>query len=294
MDVRHLRTLVAIADHGSFAAAADVLGLTQSAISLHVKGLEDAIGRPVFDRTTRPPRLNAEGRAVVAKARTIIDLTDDLTRTLGSDDLSGTLAIGAVATAMTGILPDVLAALRAKRPQIKVRVSGGLSGTIAAKVRDGSLDVGLVSRPMEPEPELRFHSITNEPLRVIAPADMPGDDDRTILESGPYIRFQRLAWAGNLIDASLRDRGIRVQTMMEVDTLEAVALMVQKGLGVSIVPERTLEKPFPDRVRVVPFGDPPIHRTLGLIERNNNPKIRLSETLLDECRTRVAVFEHKI
>ena len=293
MDVRTLRTLVAIADHGSFAAAADVLGLTQSAISLHIKSLEDAIGRSLFDRTTRPPKLNAEGRGVVVKARTIIDLTDDLTRSLGSDTLSGTLNIGAVATAMTGMMPDVLAALRVKRPQIKVRVIGGLSGTLAAKVRDGALDVALVSRPMEPEPELRFHSITDEPLRVIAPMDTPGDTDREILENQPYIRFQRLAWAGHLIDASLRERSIRVNTMMEVDTLEAVALMVSKGLGVAIVPERTLEKPFPDRLRIVPFGDPPIHRTIGMIERINNPKVRLTETLIEECRARAQRFQHQ-
>ncbi len=65
MDLRHLKTSIAIAEHGSFAAAADAVGLTQSAVSLHVKALEETLHTKLFDRTTRPPRLNDGGRALV-------------------------------------------------------------------------------------------------------------------------------------------------------------------------------------------------------------------------------------
>jgi DNA-binding transcriptional LysR family regulator len=103
--LRHLKTLVAIADYGGFAAAGEAIGLIQSAVSLHVKALEDGFGASLFDRSKRPPLLNARGTDVVERAREIVRLCADLGDTLAGADVAGVLELGATPTALTGALP---------------------------------------------------------------------------------------------------------------------------------------------------------------------------------------------
>jgi len=279
MDLRHLKTLIAIAEHRTFAAAGDGVGLTQSAVSLHVKALEDQLGTRLFDRSTRPPLLNARGKALVERAREIIRLCDDLTDSVGAETVGGRLDLGAVPTVLTGVLPQALLSLRKSHPELRIGVSSGLSAELADGVRRGNLDVAVVSEPAELAAGISWHACGREPLMVIAPKGTRGKTDKALLEALPFIRFTRLAWAGGIIDAHLRDRGIRVRPDMEIDTLEGVATMVSSGLGVSVVPKRPIDKVFPGKVRAVPFGEPPLHRSVGLIERTANPKALLVKAL---------------
>ena len=98
----------------------------------------------------------------------------------------------------------------------------------------------------------------------------------------PFIRFKRFAWASRIIDSHLRERGISVDPMIEIDSLDGINMLVANGLGVSIVPRRHVDEPFPEGVRVVPFGTPPIVRTIGLIERSDTTKSMLTSALHEE------------
>ena len=282
MDIRHLKTLIAIAEHRSFAAAADAIGLTQSAVSLHVKALEDVVQTQLFDRSTRPALMNAHGKTLVEKAREIVRLSDGLTATMVQDEMAGHLELGAVPTALTGVLASALVNLGKSQPKLMVRVTSGLSSELAETVRKGQLDVAVVSEPTELNAGLTWHACGSEPLMVIAPEGTPGSSDKDLLEALPFIRFKRYAWAGRLIDAHMRERGIRTVPGMEIDSLEAVAIMVASGLGVSVVPKRPIKDPFPARVRSLPFGDPPAIRTIGLVERTQNPKSKLVQLLYEQ------------
>lgn len=283
MDIRHLKTLLAIADNGGFAAAGAVIGLTQSAVSLHVKALEETLGVVLFDRHRRPPVLNSHGRELVARSREIVERYERLRLDFRPDALRGVLHLGAVPTVITGILPTALAALRASQPALHIHVANGLSEELVERVSHGILDGALVSEPSRLASGLTWEPVAHEPLMVIAPAHLPGDD-RTLLESLPFIRFQRYAWAGRLIDTQLRDRGIQVSTGMEMDSLEAISLMVSHGLGVSVVPRRPIREPFAPGIRAVPFGDPPVYRVVGLVARTKNPQEKLMEVLLRQLR----------
>ncbi len=282
MDLRHLKTLIAIAEHRSFAAAADAIGLTQSAVSLHIKALEEDLQTVLFDRSTRPPLLNAQGIALVERAREIVGLCDGLTDSLRGDRVAGILELGAVPTALTGMLPAALVALQGAQPELRIRVSNGLSNELADDVRKGALDAAIVSEPTQLAAGLSWHPVIQEPLMVIAPADTPGGNDRELLEALPFIRFKRFAWAGRLIDTHLRERGIHLLPGMEMDSLEAVAAMVAHGLGVSIAPQRAIAEPFPAGVQTFPFGEPPLTRGVGIVERTESPKTDMVRTLYDE------------
>ena len=280
MDLKHLKTLIAIAENGSFAAAGEAIGLTQSAISLHVKSLEDELETKLFDRTTRPPRLNTRGRNLIDRARTIVEQCEGLSDIATGEALSGSLGIGSVPTLLSGILPPALSAIRGSHPDIRIRVSSGLSADLVGRVHKGELDVAVVTEPSQLQTGLSWHMFAKEPLMVIAPEGTAGETDRELLDAGPFIRFQRYAWAGRLIDTHLKDRGIRVHTGMEIDSLEAIASMVKHGLGVSVVPDRAAAD-LPSGIKKVPFGDPPLCRVIGVVERRDNPKIYLIRALVE-------------
>ncbi len=290
MELRPLRTLVSIADQGSFAAAADSLGLTQSAISLQIKGLEDSLGRRLFDRSHRPPQLTELGQQLVVEARQILSLYDRIFEN-DSGILTGDLVLGAVPTALGSIMPPALAALRAQHPQLSIRVISGLSEELATQLRAGSLDASLASEPQHLAEGLRARPIRQDPLVVIAPMETKGQADRILLEENPFIQFSRRAWAGEQIDQALRERKIAVKRAMEIDSLEAIIEMVRHRLGVSVVPLPFGRRPEDLGLRALPFGNPPLTRPLVLLERNDSPKSHLI-TALNQALRRVAAQEH--
>jgi len=272
MDLKQLRTLVTIHDQKSFAGAADAIGLTQSAISLHIKALENSTGMTLFDRTVKPPRLTDDGQILVKKARTILALCDDLNAASDHESLSGSLKVGAVPTTLTGVLPAALASLKVTQPHLKITVTSGFSGELASAVDKGRLDCAIVSEPQHPEPALNWKPFAFEPLMVIVPENSGFTNMREHLQNYPFIRFKRHAWAGRLIDDHLRELDIRVKVGMDIDSLESIAMMVAAGLGVSVVPKRHIAKPFPDKILARPFGEPPLHRVVGIVERRERPK----------------------
>lgn len=280
MDLRQLKTLIAIAEHGSFAAAGDAIGLTQSAISLHVKALEEHLETKLFDRTTRPPRLNIRGRNLVDRARDIVEQCEGLSDVVTGEALSGSLDLGSVPTLLSGALPSALRAIREQNPDLRIRVTSGLSADLVGQVHKGDLDAAVVTEPSQLQTGLSWHMFAEEPLMVIAPKGTKGTTDKELLNAGPFIRFQRFAWAGRLIDRHLKDRGIRVHTGMEIDSLEAIASMVKHGLGVSVVPDR-IGATLPEEVEKIPFGDPPLCRVVGVVERRDNPKSHHTKALVE-------------
>lgn len=282
MNLRQLDTIIAIAERGSFTAAGDAVGLSHSAVSLHVKALEQELGVALVDRTQRPPRLTARGGALVEQARRMAALADDI-RALGSDAvLAGSLAVGVVPTAMVHLLPPALARLKALHPKLAIRVRTGLSSELAQAVRMAEIDVAVATRPDVMPEGLALHEIAREPLVVIAPGDSAEDTDAGLIAAHPFIWFSRKTWAGQQIERLLHARGLHPPEAMEVDSMEAIEALVAHGLGVSVVPERTgtsRAAPLPDTLRHLPFGDPQAGRRLTLIERDSNPKARLAAAL---------------
>lgn len=279
MELRPLRTLVAIADLGSFAAAADSLGLTQSAISLQVKALETSLGQALFDRSHRPPQLTERGRQLAIEARQLLSLYARLFDGGEDSPLSGELNLGAVPTALGGIMPPALAALRAQHPQLSIRVTSGLSDELAGLLRSGALDAALTSEPQHLAEGLVARPICRDPFLVIAPPEAEGRSERALLEGNPFIQFSRRAWAGEQIDRALRERGILVRRVMEIDSLEAIIEMVRHRLGVAVVPLPFGRRPAELGLRALPFGDPPLYRALALLERSEGGKHRLIAAL---------------
>jgi len=279
LDIRQLRTLIAVAEYRTFASAGDAIGLTQSSVSLHIKALEDDLHTELFDRSRRPPVLNSQGRALVERAREVIKLCDDISRSISNDELAGSLNLGAVPTCLAGVLPSALASLRAEHPNLQIRVTSGLSIDLVTRLTGGELDVVAVTEPSHIPGGTEWQPFVKEPLVVIAPPGSEGETDQEILESQPYIRFSRKAWAGQLIEAHLIERNIRIKSEIEIDSLEAISLMVANGLGASVVPSRCHEQKIDKEIKVLPFGNPQKYRIMGLLWRETALKSHLIDAL---------------
>jgi DNA-binding transcriptional LysR family regulator len=197
-------------------------------------------------------------------------------------DLSGTLSLGAVPTTFTGLVPKALAAVRLTHPNLQINVVTELSAPLVELLHRGDVDAAVLTLPPMELKGLTWRTIALEPLVVIAPPAARNLTAQEILTTYPYIRFSRRAWVGRTIETALKENGIEVRVSMELDTLEAVSIMVYHGLGASIVPSPCVNHPAPLPLCTVPFGGAAHMRTLVFAERVVNPRAHLTSVLHQE------------
>jgi DNA-binding transcriptional LysR family regulator len=283
MSIRHLRTLLAIAERGSFAAAARDIHLTESAVSMQMKALEEELGLALFDRSKRPPVLTETGRSLLREAKELVGGYERLARRKDEmQSVEGHLRLGAVPSVITGILPGAIAAMRRKHPGVHVEITMALSAELVERVGRRRLDAAVVSELNKVPPGLLWSPFVREPLVLIAPPDAPDRPAGELLASYPFIRYTRQAWVGRLIHATMKRRRIKVVEAMTLDTLEAVTAMVSQGLGVSIVPDRGRGMTFVFPIRTVALPGPIVHRVVGLLRPDQHTKAPLANALLVE------------
>jgi DNA-binding transcriptional LysR family regulator len=275
METRQLRTLLAIQSHGTFAQAADVVGLTPSAISQQVHALEDELRVTIFDRSTRPPRITPEGMQVIEMARDILRRAEDTKASLRGDQIAGTLMLGSVRSSALNLLPRALVHMRQRYPDLKPNLRVSLSSTLIADVAAGRLDAAIVAEHLGFPSALRWSPFLREPLWLIAPREMQASDPIELLNTRPYIRFRSAVPLANLIDTELSRLGVVTNDVAEIDTIGSIVTGVRQGLGISVVPHVALQDPEDLEIKRLPFGNPQVNRQIGLVERTASPRAEI-------------------
>ena len=289
MGIRQLRALVAIADTGSFHDAAERLFVTQSAVSMQMKALESGFGVELFDRSRRPPVLNGLGRAMVLEARRIVADYDRLAElaTASESELVGRLRLGAIPSATAELLPEALSAMRNQHPRLAIKVETGLSNDLQRQIVAGTLDIAIVTE-VGGGGDLVSRTVLSEPLFAIAHRRFGATNLLGLLEDQPFIRFNRRSGVGRIIETGLERFGIRVEEVMELDSLATMVLMVSSGLGASVVPQRSIPAAARSELTVLPFGDPPLRRSVVLIARRGDSHARAYDELYRRLRDAAA------
>lgn len=301
MSIVLLRTLVAIADAGSFGGAAARVNVSPAAVGQQMKRLETVLRTTLFDRGGAHPRLNTTARALVPRARELVlgydALVEDVAGARTGDGLGrvfGELTLGAVPSTLLGLVPLTVKSPLGVWPELRVRVVPGLTPDLLEQVERGSLDSAILTRPAALAPELVCHGFVDEPLVLLtAPGvtgELDGADALRLLATRPYIRHTRRNAAGMLAEDWLRARRIRVRSAMEMESLEAIASMVSHDLGVSITPDLCVPDPIFAALGKVRLPGPPRARRLCLVARADGPKLRLVDELLGQLREVVARF----
>ena len=283
---RHLRTFVAIADYGSFVAAADRLGLTQSAVTMQMKALEHDLNATVFDRSRRSHKLNDLGYSLLEKAREIVLLSDDFRQiSVAANELSGTIRLGAISSVSTGALPEAIVNLGIEHPNFNVKIENGYTDDLIGRVEDGKLDAAVVTEPASLNESLSFRTIVEEPLMIVAAKSNEGIVDHTVLGRFPFIRFNRHTATGRIIETQLRQMRLKVRDTMELDSIEAILEMVSRGIGVSVVPEHCVTAHYVENLDAMPFGSPAVLRKVGFVERVNHQRSSFTNALFEQLKT---------
>ena len=266
--IRELKTLIAVAQEGTFAAAGSKIGLTQAAVSAQMQRLEAEFGFALFDREGRTARLNATGQQVLVQAQEVVRLYNNLSSTAADPASSVRMNIGAIASVQRSLLPDALARFHAQWPGCWTRVIPGVSMELLNLVDAGELDMAAIIRPpFSFQSDLRWTTLVQEPFRLIVPRAVKGKDWAELLSDQPFIRYDRASFGGRQVDRFLRRMHFTVREVCEVDELEAIVRLVENGVGVAIVPQTATYRRWPAKVRAVDLGHHTFHRDVGLVHR---------------------------
>jgi len=285
VDTQFLNTFVVVADRGSMAAAARVLNITPAAVAQQIRTLERELGAPLIARAGRTVSLTEEGSRILQRARDLLRDVADMRSVANDSEVSGELRLGACPTALAGMLPDILARMVDAFPQINVYIRPGYSAELYRAVETGELDAALVLQaPYNLPKTCDWQLLREEPLVMIAPSRMAGRDPHDLLRSEPLIRYDRNQWGGRVADDYLRRAGIVPRERFELNGLNAIAVMVDRGLGVSLVPDWA--RPWPEGLDLarIPLPMPSEPRRIGMVWSRSTVRIRLVTVLLQESR----------
>ena len=265
--LRLFRTFLAVAAEGSFTGAANRVALTQAAVGLQMRTLEDDLKRKLFTRNGKVVVLNDHGRALLPLARQMISLYGQmLEHPDAPEPMSGTVHLGAIVSALPRLLRATLS-LKQRHPGLDLHVSAAKSVELVAQVDGGKLDCAVLVRdPGENRPTLVWQSLYAEPMALVAPPDSRETDIRVLLERYPFIRFDRQEQTGQLVERTLRRLRIRPSEFLELNSLEAIADLVRSSLGVSILPLPRASAWHQDpRLRVLPITATTEARQIALV-----------------------------
>jgi DNA-binding transcriptional LysR family regulator len=281
MDTRFLESFVVVAEQGSMTASARRLNLTPAAIAQRIRALEAELGVKLLMRSGRVVRPTEAGFAILERSKDLLLHAHNL-KSVASDPLiAGELRIGAINTALTGLLPDILARLKRSHSRLEIFIKPGISMDLYTEVLHGALDAAVIVEPNFKIPKTCFFStLRDEPLVVIAPATNAGSDAHSVLRREPFIRYDRNNWGGHIADDYLKKADIRPIEHFEMDSLEAIAIMVDRGLGISLVPDWA--PPWPEGLNLVklPLPLPSAKRRIGIVAMRSSSRFNSINMLL--------------
>lgn len=235
----HVRSFAAVVRHGGFSRAAVALSLSQSAVSLHVRALEERLGLRVLDRAARRIRPTRAGAVLLDHAgRAFAELAgaERALRAL-SGVVTGRVRIGTGATASIHLLPPILGALRRRHPELELVLVTGNSVELAAAVAAGELDLGVLTLPLA-QRRLEVTPFFTDRLVAIGPAARGARLPRALtparLARPPFIAYERGGTFRQIVDDWFRRGGAAPRVSMELGDIEAIKRLVAAGLGWSV------------------------------------------------------------
>lgn len=273
LNLGYLATFRLAIQRGSFSAAADLLGISQPAVSLQIRQLEQFLQTRLVERTGRGIKATNAGQALLAHGERIQQAVDEAIRSVSafSHDVSGTITLGTGATACIHLLPPLLEQLRREFPLLSVGVTTGNTLDIVRAIEENRLDMGLVTLPVSGR-ALDVMPVMDEEFVFIASREQQ-DALRELtpeaLHAQPLIAFESGSGTRALIDGWFAGNGLTIAPVMQLGSIEAIKRMVRAGLGYSIVP-RMAVKQVADRDGLCVMSlTPVLQRRLAVVMRQD-------------------------
>ena len=292
--IKHLKAFLAVAQTGSFAEAAARVCLSQPAVSVSIKSLEEAVGGRLLARSTRTLALTPEGEAFYPVAQRLLsdweNALDDLQQRFALR--RGRLEVAAMPSYAGTELPAVLVPFRRSWPDINIAVHDVIAEEVIDRVRHGRVEIGIAFEPPASD-DLDFLPLFTDTFLAALPPGSALARRRHIqwsqLADQPFIVLQRPSSMRSLIEHSLEAAGITLSIEAETNQLATIGRMVTMGLGVSAVPSLCRQQMAEMGVVCRPLGSPEVSRRVGVVTRRRYALSRAGEALLGLLRTRYAV-----
>ncbi|MBC8001632.1 MAG: LysR family transcriptional regulator [Opitutaceae bacterium] len=279
-DLYELKLFHLVAEHGSFTRAGQSAGLTQSAITRQILGMEEKLGLKLFDRSTRHVRLTPEGAALHARSGSILNEVDSALLALRGKSalLPKTLRVGLSRTIGLAYLPGFFRAFQRKFPKIQLHVSHESSAFILSAVESGELDAGIVSPPPRlPGGVEMAHRFSDEFVLVFPPGSrlkiqqpVPATGLVEVLKRHRWLAISRQSNTGKRMHAWLEKSGVLREPDLEADNFDFIVNLVSLGLGASLVPHRVLALHPKTRPVVRIRTEPRFSRELSVVVRKES------------------------
>lgn len=266
METRFLENFVVVAKSSSVADAARRLNMAPATLTLRIRALEEELGFPLIVRSGRTAKPTMAGMELAERATGILRDVRELKTLQDEERPRGQIRLGVAQTAIATVLCDVLPSLARKYPDLEIAVQKGSSDKILKNLNSVEIDGALLFHPPFNIPKsFVWRSLRTERYIVIAPAAEAGGDPLQLLRERPFIRYDRTLWSGQIAENYLRQQRIRPNDRIELDALDAIAVLVHRGLGVSLVPERALPWPEGLTIKSYHLPEPAPQRELGLL-----------------------------
>ena len=275
LTLKHFRYFEALARHGHFGRAAEACAISQPALSMQIRELEDQLGTDLFERGPRQVRLTRFGEDFALRIRAIlrgVDELADLARA-AQDRLVGRLRLGVIPTVAPYLLPTIISQLTRSHADIDIHVRETVTPKLLHELAEGRLDTAIVALPVS-EPSLTEVALFAEDFVLVRPGedagkpvpnrDMLREMRVLLLEEGHCFRDQALSFC-NMARASPRE-------LLDGSSLSTLVQMVGAGIGVTLIPEMAMAvETRSAAVSIARFAGPQPSRTIGMIWRTSNP-----------------------
>lgn len=278
MKLSIFRTLNAVLEGGSLAAAARTRHLTPSAVSLQMRRLEAFLGQQLFDRSGLQVKPLPNAYLVAEAMHDAMTRLDDL-RCHTPLTVEGNLHLGIIETMQPLLMPSLILGLEKHYPLLKLQIQRGKSLELTEAVKAGEIDAAVVGQPCSGgSARLHWFPLMKQPLTLIAPPQEKEIELSTLFQKYRWIRYDRETIAGRLAAGYIRKNHVVHSTDIEFDTVRAIMAMVSAGLGVSIVQlsEPGIQLAFP--VKVIELNDAPTV-CFSLVMRKSDQENRLIQAL---------------
>src|SRR6185437_476396 len=292
MQIDSLKVFCDLAETESFTKAAQINGVTQSAVSQQISALERTFKSLLIERSKKKFRLTREGQVLYDYSKQIIQTYESLHSKLQElkDIISGTIRIATIYSIGLHDLPPYVKKFMKSYPTVNVHVEYRRANQVYEDVLGNVVDLGLVAYPMK-DPKLEIIPLRKDPLVLICHPQHPFAKQKDIklksLVAQKFVGFEPDIPTRKALDKILREYGIAVNNVMEFDNIETVKRAVEIDAGISIVPLGTISQEITKQtLAAVPIEEGDFYRPLAAVYKKNkvlSPAMKQFLTLLKEA-----------
>ena len=290
--LKQIRAFVAVARSRSFAEACAVVHLSQPALSIAVKNLEEAVGGALLARSTRTLALTPEGEAFYPVAQRLLEDWDGALLDLHNlfAMRRGKLTVAAMPSFASNQLPQVVRHYRRRYPDVNVAVQDVIAESVVEMVRNGRVEIGVTFDPGDAT-DLQFRPLFTDRFVAVLPPAHPLAARRRLswraLQASSFLALQRPSSIRALIDRTIEDSAIDLPVELEAHQLATIGRMVAAGLGVSAVPALCRRQMEEMGAVCRPLGGPAVSRRVGVLTRQRYPLSTAARAMLEILLQRV-------